>query len=153
MATKAQQFEEFIDRLGLHHFKGSEFTPYWSRVKNEVINSIPPESLWTNIIPTIIILDELREELGSSITLLSTYRSPAYNAAVGGESASFHMKFRAIDFSCANGSPNEWADKLRSWRGREFPLPGNSGRFVFRGGIGVYSTFVHVNTRGQDANW
>jgi hypothetical protein len=31
MATKAQQLEEFIDRLGLRHFKGSEYTPYWTK--------------------------------------------------------------------------------------------------------------------------
>jgi len=153
MGTKAQQFEEFIDRLGLRHFKGSEFTPYWSRVTKGVKNSVPPESLWTNIIPTIIILDEFREQLGSAITLLSTYRSPAYNTAVGGEPASFHMKFRAIDFSCGNGSPLEWAKTLRSWRGKKFSLPRNSGEFEFRGGIGKYPTFVHVDTRGQDANW
>lgn len=151
--TKAQQFEEFIDRLGLRHFKGAEFTPYWSRTHGGVKNSVPPESLWTNIIPTIIILDKLREELGAAITMLSTYRSPAYNTAVGGEPASFHMKFRAIDFSCTSGSPTEWANKLRSWRGKEFTLPGNAGQFEFRGGIGLYPTFAHVDTRGYDANW
>ena len=24
---------------------------------------------------------------------------------------------------------------------------------VFRGGIGTYNTFVHVDTRGENANW
>jgi hypothetical protein len=153
MNTKTEEFEEFIDRLGLLHFKGSEFTPYWDQVCNGVRNLIPPESLWPKIIPTIIILDRLREEIGFPIQLLSTYRSPAYNTAVGGEPASFHMSFQAIDFKCEGGLPDQWAEKLRSWRGMDFLLPGNAGSLTFHGGIGVYSTFVHVDTRGKDANW
>ena len=153
MPTKAEQHEEFIDRLGLRHFNGAEFTPYWSRTRNGVKNSVPHESLWPNIIPTLIVLDELRETLGAVITLTSTYRSPAYNAAIKGEPGSFHMKYRAIDFQCASGSPSQWAQRLKSFRGRSFTLPGNGGTFAFRGGVGLYPTFVHVDTRGTDANW
>lgn len=154
MATiEEAQFEQFVDRLGLLYFKGSEFTPYWSRRHGDVENSVPPVSLWPNIIPTIIILDKLRGILNAPIRLLSTYRSPPYNTAIGGEPASFHMKFRAIDFACVTRTPGEWANVLRSWRGKEFALPGNAGQFVFRGGIGLYNTFVHVDTRGYDANW
>lgn len=152
-ARKAAEFEEFVDRLGLRHFRGAEFTPQWSRVHNGVRNSIPPESLWPNIIPTIIILDKLRDDFSMPIRLLSTYRVPAYNTAVGGEPASFHMAFRAIDFACDRGVPGEWAEELRSWRGRSFDLPGNAGQVPFRGGIGVYKTFVHIDTRGYDSNW
>jgi uncharacterized protein YcbK (DUF882 family) len=151
--TKAQQLEEFIDRLDLRYFRGNEFTPFWLRRTKGVKNSLPNESLWPNIIPTVIVLDELRDELHASIRLLSTYRSPAYNAAVGGEAASFHMKFRAIDFQCAEGSPTIWAKQLRVWRGKRFRLPGNGGYFEFRGGIGLYPTFVHVDTRGYDVDW
>ncbi len=150
-----KDFEQFIDRLELRYFKGSEFTPYWNRVKNGVSNSVPPISLWNNIINTIVILDALRHEIGASITMLSTYRSPRYNTAVGGEPASFHMKFMAIDFNCSEGTPLSWATQLREWRGKSFDLPGNAGSFVFHGGIGVYTndSFVHVDTRGYDKNW
>lgn len=148
-----RHFEDFIDRLGLRHFAGAEFTPYWSRVRNGVRNSRPPEALWHNIVPTIIVLDQLREVLGAPITLISTYRSPAYNTAIGGEPASFHMRFQAIDFSCAAGTPQQWVTRLRAMRGRSFNLPGNGGAFTFRGGIGKYPAFVHVDTRGYDANW
>lgn len=155
IASSESDFEQFIDRLGLRHFKGSEFTPYWSRLKNGVANSVPPMSLWNNIIKTIIILDALRHENGVAITLLSTYRSPRYNTAIGGEPASFHMKFMAIDFSCEDGHPESWAEQLKGLRGQSFNLPGNAGNFIFSGGIGVYPTngFVHVDTRGYDANW
>lgn len=153
--TKAQQHEVFIDRLGLRHFRGIEFTPYWNRLRGSVKNSVPPESLWLHIIPTIIILDELRQELGVPITLLSLYRSPTYNDAVGGEPASLHMSYKAIDFTCRSGTPATWASKLKSWRGRQFKLPENTGSFEFHGGVGVYanSKFVHLDTRGRDADW
>lgn len=114
--TKVQQHEEFIDRLGLRHFKGKEFTPYWTRVRNGVRNSVPPYSLWLNMVRTVIVLDTLREELGSSISLLSTYRSPEYNTAIGGEAASFHMAYKAIDFTFTKGKPAAWAKILKGWR-------------------------------------
>lgn len=151
--TAAQEFEQFIDRLGLEHFRGAEFTPYWSRTRGGVRNAVPPEALWPHIVPTLVVLDELRDALGGAIDLVSTYRRPAYNAAVGGEPHSFHMQFRAIDFSSGVGSPPRWAALLRKMRGKKFRLPGNGGSFTFRGGIGTYPTFVHVDTRGYDANW
>jgi len=148
--TKSQQLEQFIDGLGLRYFKGKEFTPYWSRTKRGVRNSVPPEALWPNIITTLLVLDEIRHRLGAGVTLCSTYRSPAYNAKLEGASkASFHMRFNAIDFSCSKGTPKEWAALARRLSGSMIDLPGGQGTFKFIGGIGTYPTFVHIDTRGQ----
>lgn len=157
--TKTEQLEKFIDDLKLRHFRGRELTPYWKRRRNGVRNSMPPEELWPNIIPTLVVLDALRAKLEAPITLLSTYRSPEYNAAVGGEKQSYHMRFMAIDFTAAAGSPARWAALLNRMRGQKFDLPeersGARGEWTFRGGIGIYpdSGFVHVDCRGHDANW
>jgi uncharacterized protein YcbK (DUF882 family) len=91
------------------------------------------------------VIDELRSRLQRSIILSSVYRSPAYNTAIAGAGDSQHTHFRAIDF-VVKGSPvgpMEWATALREIR--------SSG--LFRGGIGVYSTFVHVDTRGKNVDW
>jgi Zn-dependent metalloprotease len=154
-ASPAVRLEQFIDGLGLTYFSGSEFTPYWSRVRNGVSNSVPPQSIWANVVTTLAVLDHLRAELGSTITLISTYRSKAYNQAVGGAKDSQHFYFRAIDFTCKVGTPSAWAKLLRGYRGRKFRNPQTGDEFVFRGGIGVYpsSNFVHVDTRGFDADW
>ena len=143
--TLAQELEAFIDSKGFKHFRGAELTPYWSRTRGSVTNDVPPRDLWPNVLPTLRVLDELRERLGAPLRLLSTYRSPDYNRAVGGERQSYHMKFVAIDFTCTTGKPDAWADVLKVMR--------KEG--VFRGGIGVYprSGFVHVDTRGYEANW
>ena len=144
---------QFINRLGLRHFRGQEITDYATRKRGKVTNSLPHESLWPNIVQTLVIADELREITGSPITITSAYRSPAYNAAVGGESNSYHMRFNALDLIPLKVTPRALAAAAKKLRGRKFQIPGTNDSFVFRGGIGVYPTFVHIDTRGYDANW
>ncbi|CAL77616.1 hypothetical protein BRADO3852 [Bradyrhizobium sp. ORS 278] len=88
-------------------------------------------------------LDKLREELGVPIRILSVYRSPLYNRCIDGSAVnSFHMQFMAIDFSCDSGSPASWRPSSRS-----------TGRAGVAAGIGGYSSFAHVDTRGDNINW
>ncbi|MDJ0745564.1 MAG: D-Ala-D-Ala carboxypeptidase family metallohydrolase [Xenococcaceae cyanobacterium MO_167.B27] len=145
------ELEAYIDGLGLRYFRGSELTPYWSRTCGNVRNSAPPRTLWNNIAPTLAVLDRLRDEIGAAISITSSYRDADYNACVGGVANSQHKKFTAIDFVARRGTPSSWAAKLRSYRGQQFTW--NGGNFEFHGGIGTYSTFVHIDTRGWDANW
>ncbi len=157
--TKEQQLEEFIDSLELRYFKGKEFTPYWSRTRQykgkPVKNSIPQQDLWPNIVKTVIVLDEIRHQSGFPIQLTSTYRSPMYNIAVGGEPNSFHMRFMAIDFTSEKVSMSRLHGLARSMRGKKFDLRNKGDTFEFHGGIGLYvkSNFIHIDTRGYDANW
>jgi uncharacterized protein YcbK (DUF882 family) len=154
MSNAARDFEAFVDSLGLRYFKGKEFTPYWSRKRGGVMNSVPPRTLWQNILPTLLVADELRHRIGSPCTVNSSYRSPAYNKAVGGEKASYHMKFMALDLTFAKGSAEDWHSQAVALRGHRFVLP--DGRvFPWRGGIGLYpkSNFIHIDTRGYDADW
>jgi uncharacterized protein YcbK (DUF882 family) len=153
--SNAADLEHLIDLLKLRHFSGAELTAYWTRKRGKVQNSMPHESLWPNIVPTLIVADELREQIGAACTILSSYRSPAYNAAVGGERASLHMQFRALDLTFTKGTPQQWQAIARKLRGTKFKLPDNGGNFVWKGGIGLYvqSHFIHIDTRGYDANW
>ncbi len=47
----------------------------------------------TILIDTMLVyyLEKIRDHFGKSITINSAYRSPSYNAAVGGASESLHM--------------------------------------------------------------
>ena len=129
---------------GLRHFQPAEFLIKGSTNALMHSNTDPPRDLWPNIIKIIQVMDEFRSRIGSPVVLNSVYRSEAYNRAVGGVSDSQHTKFRAADFRVIDGmSPSSWAGLLRQMR--------EEG--VFQGGIGVYSTFVHVDTRGLNANW
>ena len=148
--TVAARFDTHITALGLRYFKPYEFLAKGSAHGNPNssafgLNTDPPESLWKNINKTALMIDELRHRLQRPITLSSVYRSPAYNGAIGGASNSEHKQFRAIDFSVVGSpvGPVQWANALR-----DMPSTG-----IFKGGIGVYTTFVHLDTRGTNVDW
>lgn len=94
-------------------------------------------------------LEPLREKYGR-VSVHSGYRTRSYNAKVGGASNSFHIysahdgNDQAADISCAKGSPREWHATLNSIRNRK--RNGN-------GGLGLYSSFVHVDIRDYKADW
>ncbi len=141
-------FRAFVDSLGLRYLSPEELL--FLGGSNAVgaacagRNSLPPANLWPRVANTARMLDEIRERLGASCRILSAYRAPAYNTCVGGESASLHMSFNAIDFRCSSGIPTKWRDVARAVR---------SSNPAFKGGIGLYSSFVHIDTRGSIANW
>lgn len=108
-----------------------------------VQNTLPPQPLWSNILPTLRIADKLAGEMKEKIVLRSIYRSPEYNATCPGAAKySQHTRNRAIDFQLQS-PPGVVANVARRLRDKG----------AFRGGIGVYSSFVHIDTRGQNADW
>lgn len=151
MMQTSSDLETFVDQLGLRHIRGSELSWLWTRSRKLVVNSVPPSHLWPNIIHPLVVLDEIRERLGRPVRITSSYRSPAYNTAVGGELMSYHKLFAAIDFTTPAG-PEAASRVARQLRGTRLKLPGG-GSFIWKGGIGIYPTFVHIDARGVDANW
>ncbi|TWF54303.1 peptidase M15-like protein [Neorhizobium alkalisoli] len=147
--SEESRFAAFVINLGLKNFKPYELLTMGHQHSNPNspafgLNTLPPEALWPNIVPTIRVLDNLRDLLNAPIVIQSVYRSPAYNTAIGGEANSQHMEFRAIDFIAKSlSSPADWAAVLRQMRANG----------AFAGGIGTYPTFVHVDTRGHNADW
>ena len=136
-------FSDFINALNLRHFKGREFIAYSRRTNSGGVAGIPPKSKWKNIIPTLQVLDQLRAHLGKSVTLTSTYRSEGYNKACGGAPQSYHKRFMAIDIQVSGATPKKVFNILKKWR--------TDG--VFKGGLGIYSTFVHIDCRGVNRTW
>ncbi len=147
--TYDTDFANHIQSLGLKYFKPYEFLVMGHQHYNPSspafgLNKKPPRNLWPKIDLTAQVLDRVRELVGAPIMTLSVYRSPAYNKKIGGATHSEHMDFTAIDFQVkASSGPAEWAGVVRQLR--------QSG--MFKGGIGVYSSFVHVDTRGANADW
>jgi lysozyme family protein len=123
----------------LRHFSANEFL----MLGGGGDNSLPPKELWPNVVSLAKVLDAFREKLGVSVVLTSIYRNEAHNQAVGGVQGSQHSRFCAADFQAKSGKPTEWAAMLRDMRGKG----------LFQGGIGLYSNFVHVDTRGWNADW
>ena len=139
-------FDAFIRQAvpNLSHFQPGEFLTRGGSHAQNGLNVPPPPELWPNVVKLVQVLDELRGRIAHPILLNSVYRGEAYNKSIGGASGSQHKKFCAADFRVIGfGGPDDWAKELRGMRKDN----------VFQGGIGVYGTFVHVDTRGWPADW
>ena len=141
-----QKLQKLLDKAGVVHFKAYEFfvkggSHYNARSRAYKKNTDPPDELLPSIIPTAVVLDKARRVLGTPIIISSAYRSKAYNKAIGGATSSYHMRFNATDVIASD--LRELYRVLRKMRDRE----------EFSGGLGGYSGFVHIDTRGYDATW
>jgi uncharacterized protein YcbK (DUF882 family) len=94
-------------------------------------------------------LEPLRAKYGS-VHVNSGYRTQSYNRSIGGASNSFHIytihdgNDQAADITCRRGSPSQWHAYLAGIRSRK-----RGGK----GGLGLYSSFVHVDIRDYKADW
>lgn len=142
-------FDAFVAGLGLRHFNPIEFLEMGGSNNAGTckgLNSLPPQSLWPNLANVARMIDEIRDRLGASVHITSCYRSDAYNLCVGGKSGSLHKRFNAIDWYCSSGSVQQWHQVAKQVR---------TSNPAFQGGIGLYVSrnFVHIDTRGNEANW
>ncbi|WP_160116759.1 D-Ala-D-Ala carboxypeptidase family metallohydrolase [Pseudovibrio ascidiaceicola] len=141
-------FAAFCEGLNLRHFSPRELLSKGQAHETPGhrgygLNTDPPPERWPNVIPAITMADRMREHFGRPVVILSAYRSAAYNAAIGGASRSQHLKFTALDLSCPGITPQACFDWLCIQRERD----------VFRGGLGLYRSFIHVDGRGTNATW
>lgn len=86
------------------------------------------------------VLQKIRAHFGKPVTINSAYRTPTKNKACGGSVYSQHLYGKAADIRISAVSPKKvaaYAEKL----------------LVNRGGIGIYGTFTHIDTRTTKARW
>jgi hypothetical protein len=133
-------FQQLLDQHGVRYFNADEVFFRGARDARLQLNTDPPRSLWPSLLAVTKVADEARHRLGKAVKINSAYRNAAYNRAIGGASASIHMRGGALDLS---GSPATLHRILTEMR-REG---------LFKGGIGKYRTFVHVDVRGKNADW
>ena len=111
----------------------------------EFSDQVPPE-LIANAVELLQNLQIIRDHFQKPIIIISGYRSPTRNEAVGGAKKSQHMEAKAADIKI-NGIPTEELfsriDKLM-----------NQGKIKV-GGLGFYPDqgFVHYDIRGIKARW
>jgi lysozyme len=141
--TIKEKFDTWFLSQNFRNFSPDELTWYFSKVRNGVKNNYPPEGLWPNIVPTLRVLDLVREHFDRPLNISSTYRALPYNRTIGSPDGSLHVQFKAADFTVRGISPTavfKYIDSLR-----------RSGKVI--GGLGKYSTFVHFDTRGRNSTW
>ena len=86
------------------------------------------------------ILQKVRNHFGASVIINSAYRTEAHNKKVGGSANSQHKYGMAADIRINGVSPKTIATYINT-------LMPNSG------GIGVYSSFVHIDVRAKKSRW
>lgn len=137
-------YANYLAGLKLRHVTPEQVIAAHAKRRGSVWNSLPPKSLWKNMKPTLKVVDKVAAELGQPVKeIVSAYRSPAYNArCAGAKSRSWHMSNVAVDVTFGTRAWNV-ASKARSLRSRG----------LFKGGVGRYSGFTHIDTRGQSVDW
>lgn len=89
-------------------------------------------------------LQVLRDYLGEAVHVTSGYRTPTYNAKVGGKKKSQHLLAKAADITVKSKTPKQLhaiIEKLIS-----------QGKMK-QGGLGLYPGFVHYDVRPNRARW
>jgi uncharacterized protein YcbK (DUF882 family) len=138
------EFQDLLDRAGVRHFTAREVFFRGASDSKLKLNTDPPRCYWFDLLQVVRIADTARGRLARPVRILSAYRAPVYNKAIGGASQSTHMKGQALDL--ATTSPATLATLHRVLC--EMRAGGH-----FKGGIGLYKTFVHVDVRGTNASW
>ncbi len=139
-----KDYAAYLSSLRLQRLTPKQVIEAHAKRHGTVWNMLPPRSLWRQMAPTLRVIDRVAMELNQPVgEIISAYRSPAYNATCRGASrGSWHQANAAVDVKFG-ARPSTVANTARSLRSRGF----------FRGGIGRYGSFTHIDTRGQNVDW
>ena len=103
-----------------------------------------PESVVPNLTELSQNLEVLRAHFGKPVFVLSGYRSEEHNLKVGGSRESFHVQGKAADVQIKGHTSKVVYDAIESLI--------KEGKMK-EGGVGLYKTFVHYDTRGKKIRW
>lgn len=141
---KIQSYATYLEGLRLKFVSPLQIIQAHAKTKGSLWNTLPPKSMWRAMAGTLNAADRVASALGQPIKeVTSAYRSPAYNRRCpGAKSRSWHMQNFALDLQFS-ASPRTVASVARQLRGQG----------LFKGGIGRYSSFTHIDTRGTNVDW
>ena len=86
------------------------------------------------------VLQKVRDNFGKPVIINSAYRTESHNKKVGGSANSQHKYGMAADIRINGVSPKTIATYINKL------MPD-------RGGIGVYTSFVHIDVRAKKSRW
>ncbi|MEP4078829.1 D-Ala-D-Ala carboxypeptidase family metallohydrolase [Haloferula sp.] len=143
-ARYLNDYADFLASLKLRRVSPQLVIEAHAKRRGLVWNSLPPKSLWKNMAPTLKVVDRLAAEIDQPVKeIVSAYRSPAYNARCSGaKRGSWHKANVAVDVKFPIRS-SVVSSNVRSLRSRG----------LFKGGVGHYYSFTHIDTRGQSVDW
>ena len=86
------------------------------------------------------VLEDIRKHFNSPILISSATRCPEHNLNVGGSPTSQHLLGRAADIVVKNTPAKDVYIYLKN-------------KYKGKYGIGSYSNFTHIDTRGSESRW
>ncbi len=138
------RYARYIQNLNLRNITPRMVLAPHFKTRGRTHNTLPPKTYWKKIGPTLKVIDKMVTRIGAPLReITSAYRSPRYNRAVGGKSRSYHMQNMACDIQFRGVSPYHVAYVAKQMRRQGY----------YKGGVGLYSSFVHIDTRGSNATW
>lgn len=142
--AQAASYLRYLHSLKLQRVCPSQVLESHAKEKGGVWNTIPPKAWWNRMGYVLKVVDRIAREMNvNQVEIISAYRAPAYNAhCAGARAGSWHQANVAADvkFPVAASKVTSTARELRDLG-------------LFRGGVGGYWNFTHIDARGQNVNW
>lgn len=137
-------YANYLNSLKLQNISAQDVIAAHAKERGGVWNSLPPRQWWTRMGYTLRVVDRVSSAMNVPVDqVVSAYRSPAYNARCrGAKKGSYHQANVAVDVKFGT-SARKVTHAARSLRDRG----------LFKGGVGSYSSFTHIDTRGTNVNW
>jgi hypothetical protein len=139
-----KDYASYLNSLKMRNISAQDVISAHAKQRGSVWNTLPPRQWWTRMGYTLRVIDRISSAMNVPVKeIVSAYRSPAYNARCqGAKSHSWHQANVAVDVQFDTSARNV-TKATRSLRDRG----------LFKGGVGSYSSFTHIDTRGENVNW
>lgn len=142
--TLLPEYSRYLTGLRLQSICPKQVIQAHAKSKGLIWNTLPPKTWWTRMGYTLRVADRIALEMNvKEVEIISAYRCPAYNAhCEGAKVGSWHQANVAVDikFPMRASQVTATARNLRA-------------RGLFRGGIGGYWNFTHIDSRGENIDW
>jgi len=137
-------YTQYLNSLKLKNISAQDVIAAHAKERGGVWNSLPPRQWWTRMGYTLRVADRVSSAMNVPVKeIVSAYRCPKYNArCAGAKTGSYHQANVAIDVQFETSARNV-THAARSLRDRG----------LFKGGVGSYRSFTHIDTRGTNVNW
>lgn len=140
----AGEYFRYLNSLKLKSISAEQVIEAHAKQKGGVWNRIPAKIGWRRMAYTLKVTDRIAQEMNvSDVEIISAFRSPEYNARCrGARTHSWHQHNLAVDvkFPVRASKVTAMARQLRD-------------EGLFRGGVGGYWNFTHIDARGENINW
>lgn len=138
------EYAAYINSLKMRNISAQDVISAHAKERGSVWNTLPPRQWWPRMGYTLRVIDRISSEMKVPVKeIVSAYRAPQYNARCrGAKTHSWHQANVAVDVQFDTSARNV-TKAARSLRDRG----------LFKGGIGGYGSFTHIDTRGTNVNW